>query len=293
MKLLEPAASWVTVGKLLEIGRRWAADPRHFQIAALASLIGYGAVAFDFGLRFDNALAILGAGLLTQLLLARRRGERFDPRSPLITCLSLILLLRADHAAIAGLAAVLAIASKFWLRAQDRHFFNPANFGIVAVLLLTPGAWVSAGQWGNTALLSFAVLCLGTVVVTRAVRADVTSAFLFFYTGMLAARALWLGDPWVVPAHHLQSGALLIFAFFMISDPKTTPVTRVGRVLFAALVAAGAMYVHFVLYRPNGLIWSLICCAPLVPLIDSLVPGNAYQWRPRAPQPAILTRSEA
>lgn len=268
-------------------------DPRHFQIASLAALIVYGTVALDFGLRWENAAAILGAGLLTQSAFAHSRGERFDPRSPLITCLSLILLLRADHVAVAGLAAVLAIGSKFVLRVRGRHFFNPANFGIVAVLLLVPGGWVSAGQWGTAALLSFGVLCLGTVVVTRALRADVTVAFLVFYAGMLGARAFWLGDPWVVPAHHLQSGALLIFAFFMISDPKTTPVSRPGRVLFAALVAAGAMYVHFVLYRPNGLIWALICCAPAVPLIDSLVPGSAYRWRPSTPQPAILTRSQA
>ena len=43
----------------------------------------------------------------------------------------------------------------------------------------------------------------------------------------------------------------------MISDPKTTPDSRAGRLLFAALVAAGAWYVQFRLFRTNGLLWSL------------------------------------
>ena len=59
----------------------------------------------------------------------------------------------------------------------------------------------------------------------------------------------------------------------MISDPKTTPDSRAGRVLFALLVALGAGYVPFVLYRPNGLILSLFFLSPLVPLIDRLLPG--------------------
>src|SRR2546422_5386760 len=54
----------------------------------------------------------------------------------------------------------------------------------------------------------------------------------------------------------LQSGALLLFTFFMISDPKTTPDSRAGRILFAIIVATGAAYVQFGLYRTNGLLRS-------------------------------------
>ncbi len=277
-------------------------DPRIFQIGALTALLVYGQATIGLGIRLENAVAILATGLGTQFAACRLLGVRFDPLSPWITCTSLILLLRADKPWWAALAALLAIGGKFVFRARGAHFFNPANFGIVAVLSLSPAVWVSAGQWGSAAYFGFAVLCLGTVVVTRAVRADITVAFLLAYAGMLIARASWLGDPLVIPLHHLQSGALLIFAFFMISDPKTTPVTRVGRVVFAIVVAAAAMYVHFILYRPNGLIWALVCCAPLVPVIDYLLPGRAYSWDAtrlavapsRAISPNVLsTRSHA
>ena len=83
-----------------------------------------------------------------------------------------------------------------------------------------------------------------------------------------------------IPLHRLQSGALLLFTFFMISDPKTTPDSRAGRVLFAALVAFGAWYIQFRLFRTNGLLWSLAACSTIVPIIDRLLPGARYAWAP-------------
>jgi Na+-translocating ferredoxin:NAD+ oxidoreductase RnfD subunit len=87
-------------------------------------------------------------------------------------------------------------------------------------------------------------------------------------------RSLYLGEPMSIPFHRLESGALLLFTFFMISDPKTTPDSRAGRVLFAALVAVGAWYVQFRLFRTNGLLWSLAACSLLVPLIDRWLRGS-------------------
>jgi hypothetical protein len=120
--------------------------------------------------------------------------------------------------------------------------------------------------------------CLGSVVVKRAARSDVTYAFIAFYGALLFGRSLYLGEPFAIPLHRVESGALLLFTFFMISDPKTTPDSRAGRVLFAGLVAIGAWYVQFRLFRTNGLLWSLAACSLLVPLIDWLLPGDHYTW---------------
>ena len=154
------------------------------------------------------------------------------------------------------------------------------------MLALGLPVWVSPGQWGNVAFFAFLMACLGGLVVNRAARGDVTLAFLGFYAAILFGRALWLGQRAVVPLHQLQSGALLLFAFFMISDPRTTPRSRAGRVLFAALVASGAAAVQFLLYRTNGLLWSLAVFSLAVPLLDRLLPGPRYEWnRPIATQP--------
>jgi hypothetical protein len=72
----------------------------------------------------------------------------------------------------------------------------------------------------------------------------------------------------------------------MISDPRTTPDAREARLAFGVLVAAGAYYVQFRLFRTNGLLWSLFCLSPLVPLLDRLLPGDRYLWP--APAGALL-----
>ena len=255
-------------------------DPRLYQIAVLSSLLAYGVLQLDLEIRLANAAIILVTALFAQWACTRLwRLPRFDPRSPLISALSLCLLLRTGAPGLAAVAAVLTISSKFLIRSRGKHVFNPTNFGLAVMMLLSERVWVSPGQWGSAAFFGFLLAGLGGLVVHRAARGDVTYAFLLAYSAMLFGRAAWLGDPPAIPLHQLHSGAFLIFAFFMISDPKTTPDTRIGRILYATLVAAVAGWIRFGLYQPNDLIWSLALCAPLVPAIDRLLPGCHYRWR--------------
>ena len=253
-------------------------DPRLYQIASLSTLLLYGLIWLHFDVSVWQVVFTLGTGLLTQYAGTRFfHLPAFDPKSPLISSLSLCLLLRTDDLAVAAVASFTAISSKFVIRWNDKHIFNPTNLALVGILAGGLG-WISPGQWGQVAWFGFLIACLGSLVVTRAARADVTLAFLAFYIGLLVARALWLGDPLTIPLHQIESGALLIFAFFMISDPKTTPDSRAGRIVFALLVALAALYVQFGFFMPNGPLWGLIICSPLVPLLDHLIPGSRYQW---------------
>jgi Na+-transporting NADH:ubiquinone oxidoreductase subunit NqrB len=254
------------------------ADPRLYQIAVLTSLLVYGMAWLDFEITVARASALLLTALGTQALCDRAEGRPANLRSALISGLSLCLLLRTNRTDLAILAAVITIAAKFLIRVRGKHLFNPTNGGIVAMLLLTDQVWVSPGQWGSVAFFAFLMACLGGVVVNRASRSDVTYAFIAFYCALLFGRSWYVGEPMTIPLHRLESGALLLFTFFMISDPKTTPDSRMGRVLFAALVALGGWYVQFRLFRTNGLLWSLAAFSLAVPLIDWLLPGARYTW---------------
>jgi hypothetical protein len=254
-------------------------DPRYYQIAVLSSLVIFGVVGLDFGIRWTNAFLIICTALFVQYIGTHLTNlPRFDPLSPLITSLSLTLLLRTDFAALAMLAATLAIGSKFLIRVNDKHIFNPANFAIVTLILLSDHAWISSGQWGNAAIGAFALACLGFIVLTKARRSETTITFLFAYAALMFGRALWLGDPLSIPLHQMQNGALLIFAFFMISDPKTTPDAKLGRIIYASLVASVAYFIQFVLYEPSAPVLALIVCAPCVPAIDAVFRGRVYRW---------------
>jgi len=259
-------------------------DPRYYQIAVLSGLFLYGVTVLHFDIPVAQAVVSLGTALVAQYACTRIWSQpKFDPKSALISGLSLCLLLRTNHPMLAALAAMIAITSKFALRWNGKHLWNPTNVGIVASMLLTRDVWVSPGQWGSVAFFGFLIACLGGLVVNRAARSDVTYAFLGSWLALLFGRAFWLGQTYRVPLHQLQNGALPIFAFFMISDPKTTPNSRAGRILFAALVALGAGAWQFLLYRTNGLLWSLAAFSLAVPLIDRILPGRRYEWaRPSA-----------
>jgi Na+-translocating ferredoxin:NAD+ oxidoreductase RnfD subunit len=254
-------------------------DPRHYQIAVLSSLLAYGIGWLDFEISAPRSVLILTSVLLAQNACTRVwKLPAFDPRSALISGLSLCLLLRTNSPAIAILTAVVTIMSKFVLCVGGKHIFNPTNFGLVFMMLATGQVWVSPGQWGNPVLFAFLMACLGGLVVNRAARSDVTVAFLATYGILVFGRSMWLGEPLTIPTHRLESGALLLFSFFMISDPKTTPDSRTARVVFAALVAVGAAYIQFRLFRTNGLLWSLAGWSLLVPVIDRLLPARRYDW---------------
>lgn len=268
--------------------RGWiTADPRHGQIATLATLLAYGVSQLAFDLTGAQAVVTIGTALAVQRLGDWRVGApwRSGAKSALISSLSLCLLLRTDDLAWAAAGAALAVGSKFLVRVGAKHVFNPTNGALVALLLLTDRVWVSPGQWGTAATFAFAIAAAGLAVVHRSARSDVTLAFIGGYAALLVGRSLSLGEPLTIPLHRLESGAFLLFSFFMISDPKTTPDSRAGRVLFAALVAAGAWYVHFRLFRPNGFLWALAAVSPLVPLLDRLLPARRYTWPHALPLP--------
>ena len=253
-------------------------DPRLYQIASLGTLLAYGLVGLHFDVSVLQIILTFGTALFVQYAGARLcRLPAFDPLSAVVSSVGLCIFLRTNHPAVAALAAGIAVGSKFTIRWRKKHIFNPTNLALLVIMTSGLG-WISPGQWGQTAWLGFLIACLGSLVVSRAVRADVTLSFLGFYLGLLILRALWLGDPLTIPLHQIESGTLLIFSFFMITDPKTTPDSRPGRLLFTFLVAVTALYVQFVLFRPHGPLWGLLVCSPLVPVIDRYLCGSRYDW---------------
>jgi len=263
--------------------RGFLADARHAQIAVLSTLIALGIFLFDFDIPLWHAAGVLGAALGMQAMCARIVYAPFDWRSPVITAASLTLLLRTDNLAWSVLAGVLAIGSKFAIRWDGKHLFNPANFAIVVMALSLGGVWISPGQWGAAAWFAVMLAALGLIVTGKARRWDVSLAYLCSFAAILIGRALWYGDPLAIPLHQLQSGALLIFAFFMISDPMTTPNARPARLIHAVLTAAVGAFIVFEFYRADGVILALILTAPLVPVLDRVFPAERARWRVKEP----------
>ncbi len=263
--------------------RVWFAnlDARWLQIGAVGSLLLFGALARDFALRWEQVALTFAFALATQAAWARGRGLPMHALlSACVTAIGLSVLVRADTLWVHPLLAMVVISSKFVLRLGDKHVFNPANLGVILALLVMPGAWASPGQWGSDVVAGLWFVAFGAIVTARAKRFDIAIFFLLFYVGLLVARMLWLGQPLPVLQNQLSNGALLLFTFFMVTDPMTTPNHRAMRLLYALLVAVGAFAWTYLLFRPNGPVWALFLLSPLVPVLDWLLPATKHRWRP-------------
>jgi len=199
--------------------------------------------------------------------------------SVLISSLSLCLLLKTSHWYISLLAAFLTVSSKFLLRLGKKHLFNPSAFGMLATVWITGEAWLSPAQWGNTVLLFFLIITLGTIVVTRVQELDSSLGFLLVFAGLLYWRQVivlgWPADHFI---HSVSSGSLLLFTFFMISDPKTSPDHPLARTLHGAIIAVVAFYLSAFKWVNNTPIIALLCAAPLVPFLDKIFKAHSFDW---------------
>ena len=266
-------------------------DPRLYQIGALSGLVTYGVWVRDLPISLTHMALIGVGGLSAQWIGDRwRRHRPFEWMSVAITVLSLTLLLRTSEPWFGVLAGFVAIGSKFVFTWGGKHLFNPANLALTLGIVVTDAVWIAPAQWGNSMLFALLLAGAGLLVVTRAARWDVTGAFIGIYVAAICLRGLWLGDPGAVMLHPLHNGAFWLFAFFMISDPRSTPDSRSGRVVFAGVAALISVYAQFWGYSPNGLLYGLFGAALLTPWLDKSLPGPRYRW---SDSHGVLTRSQA
>lgn len=286
-------------------------DTRNHQIIFLASFFLLGICTRDWTVQPLLTIVIVISCLLTQWLLtsivetAKRREESYfsfstdgkskfifhdlissgtshnvlnSLRSAAITALGLCLLLRGNSYQTMVLAGFLAIASKFLFRWRSKHFFNPANFGIIAALILTNDAWVSPGQWGTDWWYLLLFAGTGGVVLKKVGRWDTSVAFFLTYAGLEALRDLWLGWTGDVWLHQLSSGSLLLFALFMLTDPRSIPNAVAGRLLWAIAIAVLTFILQNYFYLSTAIFWALFIISPLTILLDMLWSAPRFTW---------------
>lgn len=266
-------------------------DARWFQILFLASFLTLGAMARDFALTGSQVLLTFASALFTQAawqwglnLPGKRQWGGY--LSALISSFGICILVRAENAWVHPLLACAAMSIKYLIRggpaASKSHLLNPANLAAFAAWAWLPGAWLSPGQWGSESLASLWFIALGGLVTQRVKRWDVSLAFLASWSFLLGVRLWWLDYAWIPGAamwlQQASNGAVLLFAFFMISDPMTTPQRANVRIAYAVLVAVGAFVWQYLLFKPHGLIVVLFLASWTVPVGNWLWPQQRFQW---------------
>ena len=257
-------------------------DPRDYQIGFLATFLGLGIMTRDWSIKPELILTLVVTCCLTQLILT----SIYQPdqnlisslKSALITSLGLALLLRADRVSTMILAGTLAIASKFICSIDRKHWFNPANFGIITALMLTPDAWISPGQWGDDWWYLLLFIGMGSIVLKRVGRWDTSLAFFCSYALLEIGRNTWLGWTWDVSLHKLMSGSLLLFTLFMITDPRSIPNARSARIIWSISIAILAFILRNYFYINEAIFVALFIISPLTIVLDRLWLGTHFDW---------------
>jgi Na+-translocating ferredoxin:NAD+ oxidoreductase RnfD subunit len=279
-------------------------DPRLKLSTIVITIHVLGQTLLDFKVSIAQILISMAVcGLIEGVITFRNTRMLMWPASGVLTGSSIALILRAsgtahgDYWSLNGiqffvLAGVVSLLSKHLIRPTGRHLFNPSNIGIVWCLLVVGPNHVFAQYlwWGPSILgqvLSYVVILFGAVWVLRAVKMiPMAVSFMVTFavlTGLFALGgrefiAIWHEGPiggmqyWVNVA---LSAEVLVFVFFMISDPQTAPKAPEARILYGALVAAVAAAMIYFQQTEFGIkvsiLSSLTVVCAVVPLLESAI----------------------
>ncbi len=223
------------------------------------------------------ALAVLSS-LASEAVLARALpGHRRNLLSAYMSGVSVSIMVRSPLAWPFVFCAVISIMSKYVLRVNGRHIFNPSNLGICALLFLAPYAVAPLMvQWGNGFAPMLIIWVAGAYAVWRADRVHVTVAYVGAFCGFAFLRSLLLHDAFVSEIAPLTGPMYQLFALFMITDPKTTVASKRGAAATAVAVALveTILRLNQVIYAP---FYALFLVTP-VPLLLEMwwkSPGRA------------------
>jgi hypothetical protein len=283
-------------------------DPRLHLAAVIISLQVLGQVAFGFDLSIAQILLAIGtcAALETGIAFFRQHVLMW-PASAMLTGNGVAFVLRVpgtqhgDWWSLHGwwifvVTAAGSLLSKYVIRVGDRHIFNPSNIGLVTCfLLLGPNLAEPLDFWWGpmspALALALAIIVVGGfAILTRLALLGLAMSFWIVFVGVLAVvaatghamTARWHYGPvegvhlWTVLAF---SPEILVFLFFMLTDPKTVPSgsrPRIGFGVTVALVAALLVAASSTEYWAKvGVLGALtIVCAvrPLAALVSSIHP---------------------
>jgi enediyne biosynthesis protein E5 len=266
-------------------------DARYFQLCFQIVLLGFGTIVLGWQTQWINNGIYLVSGLIfhviaeTYFVSNQRRTTPFFQRwkqgvwSVIISCLSLCLLLRVNFWGSAIAASGIAVFSKYFIQVKGKHVFNPSALAIVLMVAISGDAWFSPAQWGSGVMIFFTVLCLGCIVVTKVQKLAVSLVFLCVFSGLLFWRQIiFLHWPMDFFLQSISTGSLLLFGFFMITDPKTIPNHFAARMIWVVAIAALSFYLSVFHFLQGAPIWVLVLMQPMVPILDYFFKAPQFQW---------------
>lgn len=218
-----------------------------------------------------TAIAIVSA-IAAELALGRMTWGRWPhPASAYISGISVGILVRSPFVWPYVFASVISILTKYVLRLDNRHLWNPSNFGVSALLFLAPDTVTLLSiQWGNNIWPMAVIWMLGFVIVWRVGKLHVSAAYVVAFVVFAFVRSGLTGVPWQAALAPITGPMYQLFIFFMVTDPKVAVRSKSGQVVVAVVVAFIEMLFRLneVIYAP---FYALFLVGPAALLIERAI----------------------
>ena len=286
--------------------------------AVLITLQVLGQTVLGFRLSVAQILACLATGALIEFVVSFFKDKTILwPASGLLTGNSTAFILRvpgtlhgqwwSTHGIWIFIGVVaFGMATKYLIRWRGRHIFNPSNIALVlAFIVLGPTRtepldlwWIPMGSW---MIVTYAILIAGGLLIAWELRLlGLVLGFMIAFALLTALALAPVPDHCMVASWHVTpmcgrdlwqvlatSPEILIFALFMVPDPRTVPASPLARVVFGVLVAALAVLLlgptTLEFWTKTAILASLvIACALRFALVSFLAPfeseDGALPW---------------
>jgi len=249
--------------------RFFSLDNRYIAPAFITCILIVGQISFGFLESYKKTGIAIAVSLVSELILARIfTGKWPNLASAYITGISVGILVRSPAIWPYVVCALISIMSKYVLRIKGRHIWNPSNFGISVLLFLAPETVAGLSiQWGNYLLPMLVIWVLGSVIIARLHRFNITGTYVACFSIFAFLRSYITGSPWQSEVAPLTGPMYQLFIFFMITDPKTTVRSKFWQCVVVAVVALveTILRLEHVVYAP---FYALFLVGPAALLVE-------------------------
>jgi len=197
------------------------------------------------------------------------RGRVTNLQSAYISGISLTLLTKPQGAVLWPfvVGGILAIGSKYVLRDEKGHLWNPTNFAIVALLLAAPHkVSVLSHQWGNDLVTNLVIWTFGVIIASRVKVLHLTATYVASFLVLAWMRATLTGQPVWPEIAPITGPMYQLFIFFMITDPRTIVRERKWQIVVVVVIALVEALIRMASDRGVALPIAFNAAPPLVAL---------------------------
>ncbi len=220
--------------------RRFQIDKRYLAPVLVTLVLVMGQVTFGFLESWSRTALAIGTSIAVEILLGLLfTGKVPHLASAYISGISVGMLVRSPEIWPYALCSAISITSKYLIRVDGRHLWNPSNLGIVAMLVLAADTVAGLSvQWGNNLLPMVVVWVFGAVIIHTLGRLHITLTYVASFIAFAWLRAALTGHPFLSEVAPITGPMYQLFIFFMITDPKTSVRPFWAQCLVAFLIAA-------------------------------------------------------